>query len=738
MADRKPGRMSDDDLIVILRKEEAGSRSYQDGTLSPIRTESQAYYDREHVGIFAKEEGASGVVTSEFQDVVEGIMPGLMEVFTGGDQVVEFTPEEPGQEQWVEEASDYVSHCVMQKNNGFQVLYGFIKDAIMARLGAAQVDLEDEDYTKTTEAKGLTQDAIDLVVAEAEKRGAELEMELMPDGPAPGAEMPMPEGMDPASAIVQAPVQTFSGTITVTQRRQKVVVDSIAPEDALFTPTSRDIDKCSLVGYRKRTTASELVKLGLTLEEVEDLKSDQPVSPEEDVRTDSASAASPERSDDDDSERILWLVVAFVRADFDGSGISSMERVVYAHAGGQASNIIERQEWEEIAPLSFATPVLMPHAIVGRSLFDQTKELQEIGSVLTRGLLDNQYLVSRPRPIVSDQVMLDSLLDWVPGSPIRLKAQARPQDGHVQWLQVPDIGPSVLQALEYLHTVRENRTGTSRQNQGLDADSLNKTARGMNLLMSAAAQRQKLMARVLAQPIARIFKLVYLAIKRSAKGPQSYWSGGKFKTVDPTKWPAVMDVTVNVGMGTGNTQQEIEQLMLLGQAQEKLVLMQGGPSGPFVTPDNVANLTNKLSEKLGYRTPGLFFQPAEKVMQIASQPQEPKPDPEMAKVQGQLAAQKAKQEGELQLAAAKAQAEAQQRREQAAIDMQLARERADAEMQIARERAILDMQLAREKADLDAQLKVRELDQEAALGAMEIKAKAEAQGAAQQREQEVS
>ena len=71
MADRK--RMSDDDLIVILRKEEAASRSFQDGTLSPIRTEAQNYYDRMPYG--DEQEGSSSVVTSEFQDVVEGLMP---------------------------------------------------------------------------------------------------------------------------------------------------------------------------------------------------------------------------------------------------------------------------------------------------------------------------------------------------------------------------------------------------------------------------------------------------------------------------------------------------------------------------------------------------------------------------------------------------------------------------------------------------------------------------------------
>jgi hypothetical protein len=67
--------------------------------------------------------------------------------------------------------------------------------------------------------------------------------------------------------------------------------------------------------------------------------------------------------------------------------------------------------------------------------------------------------------------------------------------------------------------VRENRTGIVRNNQGLDADSLNKTASGMNMLMSAAQQRQELIARVLAEtPIKRLYRLIYRAIKRACAG----------------------------------------------------------------------------------------------------------------------------------------------------------------------------------------------------------------------------
>jgi hypothetical protein len=532
------------------------------------------------------------------------------------------------------------------------------------------------------------------------------------------------------------PQQTFSGTIEITRKVQKVVAESIAPQDIRFTPDARTQDEASFLGFIRRTTASELVKLGMPPDEVDDLQSDRTDTGEAAQLTANASSLyRDERDTVGDSERPLWLVVAYLRADANGDGVSEMLRIVYAHSGGDGGRIIECEEWEDgVAPIALATPILMPHSLVGRSLFDQTQDLQLISSVLTRGMLDNLYMSNRPRPAVSDAVILDSLLDWVPGSPIRFKSGAKPGDGHIDWQKVPSIMQDALTALEYFQGVKENRTGTSRQSQGLQADDINKTARGMNLLMSAAAQRQKLIARVLAETaVARIYRLVYRALKRAAMGPTQYWAGKTFKTVDPSKWPDDMSLTVNVGLGTGNTQQELEHLQLIAAAQEKLVLMQGGPTGPYVTPENIANTSQKLAEKLGFKTPGMFFQPPEQVAQAAAQQQgqPPKPDPAMLKVQADAAAAAAKHQADVQLAQQKLvsdnalaqqkmQAESQQKREAAAIDMQLRREAADLELQLAREKAAQDLQLAREKAALDADLSRQEIEREAQLEALKI------------------
>jgi hypothetical protein len=627
--------MDEDEILSILRREEQAAANEQIDSLEGVRENALSYYDRKPYG--DEQDGASK--------------------------------------------------------------HSLIKDALMFRLGGLSVDLEERDQRRTVQVQNITQDAIDLMISEASRQEVppELLMDLKPDA----EQAPMPDtatDIDPATGEVMPAMPmtpTFSGSVTVISKVKKVIAESIAPEDIRVSPTARSQDDASFMGYIRRTTASELVKLGLSQEEVDELSSDRDTSVEGSLRDDSFTDESP-RNQDGDSERELFLVVAYAKIDVNGDGISEMMRVVYAHSSGLASAIIEMEEWEDgIAPIALASPILIPHSIIGRSLFDQTQDLQLVSSVLTRGMLDNLYLSNRPRPAVSDSVILDSMLDWVPGAPIRFKAGARPGDGHIVWQNPPNVIQPALQALEYIQSVKETRTGTTRQNQGLDADSINKTKGGMQMLMSASAGRQKLMARVLAETaVARIYRLVYRAIKRGATGSTDYWAGKSFKQVDATKWPDDLDLTVNVGLGTGNTQQELEHLMLIAQAQEKLILMQGGPTGPFVTAENIAATSQKLAEKLGFKTPGMFFQPPEVVQQQmqakAGQPPQPPPEvqAEQAKTAGAIEVQKAQLEGDLR----QLQAESQVNEQKARVDMELK----SADMQIKRE----EMMLKREEMDL--------------------------------------
>ncbi len=124
----------------------------------------------------------------------------------------------------------------------------------------------------------------------------------------------------------------------------------------------------------------------------------------------------------------------------------------------------------------------------------------------------------------------------------------------------------------------------------------------------------------------RLYRLAYRAIKRAASGPVNYWSGKAFASCDPSQWPDDMELSVNVGLGTGNKDQAIQHLGLIGNLQKELIALLGGTAnGPFVTAENIANATQKVTETLGFKSPGLFFQPPERVAAAGEAPTQPQP-----------------------------------------------------------------------------------------------------------------
>jgi hypothetical protein len=60
--------------------------------------------------------------------------------------------------------------------------------------------------------------------------------------------------------------------------------------------------------------------------------------------------------------------------------------------------------------------------------------------------------------------------------------------------------------------------------------------------------------------------------------------------------------------------------------------------GPFVTAENIANSAHKVTETLGFKSPGLFFQPPERVAAAGEAPTQPQPpqDPGVALAVAQI------------------------------------------------------------------------------------------------------
>ncbi len=142
-------KMSDADLRALLAAEKADALSAMAASkLSEERAAALDYYLGDMSRDMPAPDGRSKAVSTDVADTVEGLMPALMDIFTSGDEVVRFEPVGPEDVAAAEQETDYVNHVFMQQNAGFIVLYSFIKDALLSKVGIVKVWWETPDRSK--------------------------------------------------------------------------------------------------------------------------------------------------------------------------------------------------------------------------------------------------------------------------------------------------------------------------------------------------------------------------------------------------------------------------------------------------------------------------------------------------------------------------------------------------------------------------------------------------------------
>lgn len=379
----------------------------------------------------------------------------------------------------------------------------------------------------------------------------------------------------------------------------------------------------------------------------------------------------------DPSMREVWLSECYLRVDYDQDGIAEMRKITVA---GDTGYVILDNEEVDDHPFAALTPIPMPHKFFGMSVADQTIDVQLIKSTLIRGFLDHLYNSIAPQiKVIAGQVNLDDLLNRRPGGIVRVKDM-----NAVQALDNPSTDPNVMAAVEYFDTVRESRTGVTRYNQGLDADTLNKTAKGIGMIQQAGNERLELIARVFAETgVKRAFKRILELVCKHQQRSRMIRLRGKWVEMDPREWTNQMDVSINVGLGTGSREQQVQVLQALLQADE--ALMKGGLTS-IVTPQNVYEKLRKVCEYAGFRNPDLFYTDPSQNPQ-AQQQQAQQPNPKMVEAQARAQAQHTQTQADI--------AEQQQRTQ---ADMALQKFKTEQELVLKQRQAQIDAALEQQKA----------------------------------------
>jgi len=686
--------MKEFDLQAIIENEIDNAIGYINTETVEERRDALMAYNREPYG--NEVEGRSTIVTGEVAEAVDGALPQLLRVFTQSDDVVRFEPKAPGDEEKAKQATEYCNWVLMNDNPGFEVFQTWFKDALLQKAGVIKVWWNDETSVDKEKYENLSEEELTLLLADGQMEVVKQRQTQIGEVPVP----PTPEQMMMAQQtgvqpeMTMQPVFSYNVTVKKINKKGSVKVENVPPEEFLISKKARRIADAPFVAHRRLTTRSELISMGFKASEIDELPAydDLTFTPERVARF--PNGEQPDDPSLDTSMDEIETFECYIRTDYDEDGIAELRRVFYA--GG---TILENEEADFI-PFCSVCPIPMPHKFFGHSLADRVVDIQKIKTTITRQMLDNLYLANNSRMAVVDgQVNLDDMLTVTPGGIVRVKNNAA-----ITPLAVPMVAGQAFPMLAYMDEVQQKRTGVTQASQGLDPNILqNTTATAVAMVQNAGAAKVELIARIFAETgVKDLFKSILHLVCKYQDKERIVRMRGKFVAIDPREWSNEYDLTVNVGLGTGNREQQMAMVAAILQKQEQ-IMSQMGIANPLVSPSQYRNTLGRFIESAGFKDTSEFFREITPEMeQQLLQPQQQQPDPATAALMQQAQAQ-------MQITQAKAQA-----------DIQLNQAKAQADIQLQREKAAADIQLAREKAAAQMELKSAEFQAEAQLKAFEV------------------
>lgn len=647
--------MDKEKIGQIVGREIQDSLQYFEQEFSQNRVEALDYYLAKPLG--NEIEGRSSVVSTEFADTVEQIMPSLMRLFTGSDKIVRFAPRTAEDTEAAEQATDYVNFILENDCNKYRLIHDFVKDALMFKIGVVKVYWDESYNVEEQLYESMTQDQLAILLANPDVEVVEQEETVLvaPDADGLGG------------------VSNYDLRVKVRKKAGRIRAENVPPEEFLISRRAKSLQDARFLCHRTQLTISQLVSMGFDEDEIEEHASYNDLEVEEEVDRRFGDIEGGNVSDAaDPSQREVMVYETIILCDYDEDGIAERRRVV--SIGNDGTHVLSNEIIDYI-PFAVVSPLLMPHRLIGRSLFDLTKDLQLLKSTLLRQQLDSTYAINFPRLLVQEgAVNLDDLLDGGAGGIIRTR-----QMGSVQQLATQGVGNEVQPLLQYIDQIKEQRTGISKASAGLDASVLQSTtASAVAATVKGAGQKLEYFARTIAEVgLKDLYNLILKLVTTHQQKERIVRLRNQFVTIDPRLFKG-FDTVVNVGLGSMD---ENEKLMKLGQmiSKQESILQQLGKDNDIVSVEQYTNTLRQYAEVAGFKDTDKYFKdPAQVEQKPPPPPPPPMPDPNaaaMAKVQAEFAIKEKKLELEIALKREEMMAELELRRQELATEAQLRREK---------------------------------------------------------------
>ena len=648
MAKGKP--LDDYNISGILGDHIKNSYGFYESELTDSRRKANEYYFGEGFG--NEVEGRSQVVSTDVADTIESILPPLLRIFTASDNIVKVEPVTQEDIGIAEQATDYLNHIFNKDNDGFTTLYTMFKDALLMKNGICKVYWDDSTKVDRETYQQLSEDEFTMLIDEdgvevlehteyedegfkKEIKKQEAQLDNLPD-------MPQTLMMQEELNKIKVPM-LHDVVIARTQTFGRVKIEPIPPEEFLIERQAKSLKDAKFICHKVPTTRSELIEMGFDHDKVYNLpiENKEQYNSERSVRYRNIDDDYDRTVGDTSTEEVI-VYESYIKMDMNGTGVAELRKITSAGEGGYT--ILDNVAVDS-HPFCSITPIIVPHRFYGRSVSELVEDIQLIKSTVMRQVLDNMYLTNNNRVAVMDgQVNLDDLLTNRPGGIVRTKGAPSQV---MMPLQNQTLTNQAFPLLSYLDTVKEERSGITKYNQGMDTDTLNKTASGINTILSQSQMRLELIARVFAETgVKDIFKKMFELVVKYQDKERIIKVNNNFVPMNPMEWRDRCNVTIHVGLGTGSRDQQLGILNAILRQQIEAIKLQGSPAGPIVNLENIYNTLSRIIENAGLKDVSSYFTDPRTGMQNMPPPQ-PKPPSEFEKV-SQIQTQQKAAEAQMQ------------------------------------------------------------------------------------------
>lgn len=570
----------DKTIVRRIQADIASAEAYQASVVEPtVKQRYEIYYaDKDYYkNRFPILSKTSDLVSTDVADTIEWALPSLMKVFTGSDEVITIAGVTEEDDTKAETMQELLVYQLQRQNKFFPILYNWMKDALITGMGIIKCYWErTEGYT--TEQTTLNNEALQALQQT-------------------GVPIVSIEGPD----IYGDFVVTYQSPYYV---KNAPKIENILVSDFIYSSDAKSLEEANFVAQKRKVTMSYLrereaqgVYANIDEIKTEDFRQSKIESPIEQVIGDKYNDLTFNQEDKARLEVVIYE--CYTKMDINGDGI--LEDMIITICGDTIIRI--EQNYMGRHPFFTISPTKDPHRIwVKRSYAELIGELQDLKVALTRQIMHNVALNNDPKMLLAEDAI--NIDDYIQGRKV-----IRMKSGHslsevAMPMPVHPLSPQTFQFLEYIEGQKENRTGITRYNQGLDANSLNKTATGISAILGQSSQRLELIARMFAETgIYELFRFMVSLNQKFIDQNTVIRLTNKSLKINPEDLTGNFDLVVNAGISIATKESTIMATQTLLTA-----LMQANAGGYMVsTPENIYNLFKKWIESIGFKNYGDYI-----------------------------------------------------------------------------------------------------------------------------------